>query len=58
MVAKPFMPMARAAAKAHGRPLLHMVELPYAIINISAEGARELADKTFEQIVSALTGHK
>ena len=49
------MPLARVAAKAAGRSLLPMVELPYAMVAMSDQEVMELADKSFEDIVNALT---
>ncbi len=58
MVTSPFMALAQAAAKAAGRPSLAMVELPYGMITMSDQEVRELANKSFENIVNALTKHK
>ncbi|MFC2025447.1 hypothetical protein ACFLTG_03455 [Chloroflexota bacterium] len=55
MVTQPFVTLARTIGKARGRESPAMVVLPYTIVNMSGEEARELADKFFEDIVNELT---
>lgn len=55
MVATQFVALVRATAKARGRGSVAIVELPYTIASASGEWARELADKSLEDTINALT---